>query len=179
MALRLEALLAKTEASVEHYLRALDDYTEAEFARARSAHEWSVGQMYQHVTQAITEYFLPNVRACASGGDGVGRGGKTLGGWLVFLMGSFPPARYRVPKFASDAPAQPSIAEARAGLMGALDAVRAIIVEAESAPTDCKTHFSRMGWLNAREWVQMIELHTRHHLRQKARLDAWLGASKD
>jgi hypothetical protein len=38
-----------------------------------------------------------------------------------------------------------------------------------------KTAHPAFGFLNAREWFHLIEMHFRHHLRQKKRLDRFLA----
>ncbi|MEW5597133.1 DinB family protein, partial [Peribacillus frigoritolerans] len=38
-------------------------------------------------------------------------------------------------------------------------------------PASQKVQHRRMGYLNAEEYFQLIEMHFRHHLRQKERID--------
>jgi hypothetical protein len=46
--------------------------------------------------------------------------------------------------------------------------------EIRSASEISKTAHPVFGFLNAREWFQLIEMHFRHHLRQKRHLDRFL-----
>lgn len=43
-----------------------------------------------------------------------------------------------------------------------------------SANPDVKLRHGGFGWLNAQEWHDLIEMHTRHHLRQQADLEHYL-----
>lgn len=45
-----------------------------------------------------------------------------------------------------------------------------------SSPFNGKTKHPGFGYLNAAEWVQVIDMHFRHHLRQKRRLEEFLNA---
>ena len=38
-----------------------------------------------------------------------------------------------------------------------------------------KTRHPFLGWLNTAEWIQLCNIHFRHHLRQKSRLQKHLG----
>lgn len=43
-----------------------------------------------------------------------------------------------------------------------------------AANRDVKAQHGGFGWLNAQEWYDLIEMHTRHHLRQQADLERYL-----
>jgi len=50
-----------------------------------------------------------------------------------------------------------------------------ILQTVEQSPLESKTPHPAFGYLNAREWYQIIPMHFHHHLRQKSRLDKFLG----
>jgi hypothetical protein len=41
-------------------------------------------------------------------------------------------------------------------------------------PSTGKSRHPGLGYFNAGEWLRFIEMHMRHHLRQKERIDAFL-----
>jgi len=42
-----------------------------------------------------------------------------------------------------------------------------------------KTQHFMFGWLNAAEWLQGLEIHARHHIRQRQEREARLGTKAD
>lgn len=44
----------------------------------------------------------------------------------------------------------------------------------DSINPNYKERHDGFGWLNAREWFEMVGMHYRHHLRQKAELEQML-----
>lgn len=96
-------------------------------------------------------------------------------GKITFALGSFLPARIKVPPSDAYTPKQPAgIQEMKAGLAHLLEAVRETGRALEGAAEAQLTRHPALGALNAREWFQLIEMHFRHHLRQKRRLDQFL-----
>ena len=56
-------------------------------------------------------------------------------------------------------------------LISRMDALEASLGDATD---DRKTFHGGFGWLNAREWFELVEMHTRHHRRQQQELEGWL-----
>ena len=42
-------------------------------------------------------------------------------------------------------------------------------------PTSGKSEHPRMGFLNGFEWLQYSEMHMRHHLKQKRRIESFIN----
>ncbi len=63
----------------------------------------------------------------------------------------------------------------RAGLNHLIEAMRETAKALEGATEIQKTRHLILGALSAREWYQLTEMHFRHHLRQKRRLDMFLA----
>ncbi|USG65588.1 DinB family protein [Brevibacillus ruminantium] len=101
--------------------------------------------------------------------------GKTEAGAGIFALGSFPPVRISVPPSPQYTPPQP---ESKEQLSTGLRQVVTKMHElepllAEISPA-CREPHPRFGHLNATEWFILVEMHFRHHLRQKERLEALL-----
>ncbi|WP_325167484.1 hypothetical protein [Lederbergia citri] len=43
--------------------------------------------------------------------------------------------------------------------------------EVDNINPNCKVEHGGFGWLNAREWYDLVGMHFRHHLRQKDELE--------
>lgn len=131
---------------------------------------WSLGQMYDHMILTALDY-LDQVQRCASMSEEQLQG-KTEAGNQLFCAGSFPPIKIRLP----DGPENtPSNSETVGDLIRGLDTVLQRMYEWEenlnAINPNYKVRHEGFGWLNAREWFDLVGMHFRHHLRQKAELD--------
>lgn len=164
------------EKTARLWLVDLNKYTDEQFARKPSETQWSIGQVYYHLVVGTRNFHL---RACKRGLEHRGEvteGGKTLAGKIVFLLGSFLPVKIHVPPSPEYTPKQPeSRAEMREGLLKLIETMRALAPQIDHASPVQKWKHPALGMLNAVEWYRLIEIHFRHHLRQKARLDKFLA----
>ncbi|TVX96287.1 DinB family protein [Cohnella terricola] len=131
---------------------------------------WSLGQMFDHVILAALDY-LVQVQRCASASEEQ-RQGKTEAGDQLFNAGSFPPIKIKLP----DGPENtPSNSETVDDLMRGFDTVLKRMSEWEekvhTINPNYKVRHDGFGWLNAREWYELVGMHFRHHLRQKVELE--------
>jgi hypothetical protein len=174
-------LFYQFEKTARLWLVSLNDYTEEQFARQPSEAQWSIGQVYYHLVVGTENFHLRACRKCLEHGGEVIEGGKTIPGKIVFLFGSFLPVKIHVPPSAEYTPKQPaSRAEMREGLLKLIETMRALAPQLTHASPVQKWKHPALGMLTAVEWYRLIEIHFRHHLRQKARLDKFLqkGDSK-
>jgi len=189
--------LRKFKETVNVYIRELDGVSLEQLLWKPAKDEWSLGQMHMHLIQSAQFMHLQNVVLCLApnGNPRVSSTGKTKQGEEVFRAGSFPPDRIHVPPSPQYTPRQPESKEQL--LDGLRDTVRRMI-EIESAVASLDSGIQerskpgkdtatalvrntvihpRLGGLNGLEWFQLIEMHYRHHLLQRKRLDdAWRSA---
>jgi hypothetical protein len=169
-------LFYRFEKTARFWLVSLNDYTDEQFARKPDAAQWSIGQIYDHLVVGTENFHLPACRKCLEHSAEVIEGGKTLPGRIVFLLGSFPPAKVHIPPSPQYTPKQPqSRAEMREGLLKLIEEMRTLAPQIDHASPVQKWRHPALGMLNAMEWYRLIEMHFRHHLRQKARLDKLLA----
>ncbi|KKC48299.1 hypothetical protein VE23_16365 [Paenibacillus sp. D9] len=186
--------LHKFEETVRGYIRELDGSNFDQLLWKPAEDEWSLGQMYMHLIRSAQLMQLRNAALCLEPGGSpeISQAGKTKPGEELFKTGSFPPDRIRVPPSPQYTPPQP---ESKEQLVDGLrDTVRRMVeIEAKIASEfnpvaqarlepgkeivrNTVLH-PRLGGLNALEWFRLIEMHYRHHLLQKMRLDdAWKQA---
>jgi hypothetical protein len=159
------------------YRQQLDRYNMDQLIRTPEEGEWSLGQMYVHLIQTTLRMQLRQIEACReSRGTGDGTvGEKTEPGKAVFDLGAFPPIRIRVAASDAYTPRQPESKEQLVdGLNEVVRRMREIEPSLEEIPAENTAPHPRLGELNAKEWFALAEMHFRHHLRQKERLDALL-----
>ncbi|WP_274365012.1 DinB family protein [Paenibacillus thermotolerans] len=169
--------LLKFEETVENYIRDLKGISLEQLLWKPAEDEWSFGQMLMHLIRSAQFMHLRNVALCLEpdGNPEVASAGKTIQGEELFSAGSFPPDRIRVPPSPQYTPPQP---ESKEQLEDGLRHTVRLMAEVEPAVAAALVRNTvahpRFGGLNALEWFQLIEMHYRHHLLQKKRLDeAW------
>ncbi|WP_438434041.1 DinB family protein [Gorillibacterium sp. sgz500922] len=153
--------------------------------------EWSLGQMYMHLIRSAQFMQLRNAALCLEPGGSpeVAHTGKTKPGEVLFKTGSFPPERIRVAPSPQYTPPQPEskeqlvdglrdtlrrMVEIEPRIASEFDPVIQVRREAGKEIVRNTVLHPRFGGLNAWEWFRLVEMHYRHHLLQKRRLDdAW------
>lgn len=168
----------KFEKVANTWIKELDNYTMEELLRQPAEDSWSLGQVYIHITTA-NKYFLGKNAAMLASGEGFETGkGKNKWGHLVFLFEMFPPVKVKMPKKETGGtePIQP---ESKEQLVRKLQENLAFFKEMEDsvakAPLNQTKKYPFLGYLNAKEWYVLGRLHMKHHLKQKKRIDAFLG----
>ena len=186
--------LRKFENTVDDYVRELERFGMEQLLWKPAEDEWSLGQMYMHLIRSAQFMHLRNVALCLApnGNPAVSAEGKTKAGEELFEEGSFPPTRVRVPPSPQYTPLLPDnkeqlvdglrdtvrrMAEIEPAVALAFAASTQASVPGPASATEVVRNtvvHPRFGGLNALEWFQLIEMHYRHHLLQKKRLDdAW------
>ncbi|AGA56362.1 MULTISPECIES: DinB family protein [Paenibacillaceae] len=183
--------LSRFEETVNGYIRDLEGTSMDQLLWKPAEDEWSLGQMYMHLIRSARFMHLRNVALCLdpNGSPEVTQAGKTEQGEKVFKMGSFPPIRIRVAPSPQYTPPQPEskeqivdglrdalrrMAEIEPAVTAAFEPDHPVRSESGKAIARHTVLHPQFGGLNALEWFRLAEMHYRHHLRQKSRLDdAW------
>ncbi|UHA75578.1 DinB family protein [Paenibacillus sp. 481] len=172
--MKQKRILGQFLSIMQQYEHALDTYTFEQLVKKPSAQQWSLGEMYNH----IIETGLLQIAALKKCVDAPKMPGatKTWKGKVVFMLGSIPPIRAKVPESAEHTAFQPtSKEELKERLQAFAQEMRDLAPQLEKIDSDRKVEHPYFGHINAIEWYDHILMHVRHHLRQKKRLDAWLN----
>jgi hypothetical protein len=167
----------KLEQVIGIYLEGLNDYSEEQFHYKPNEDTWSIGQMYEHLLSSSYQLFFKKIDACLHQQYGSLEGEKNSDGVKMFSYGSFPPIKIKMPE-AWQGP-QP-VAKPKDSYVAAM---KQFLTDAyhkgEEVAGDTagyKTKHVVLGMLTAAEWYQLLEMHYRHHLRQKKELEHLLSA---
>jgi DinB superfamily len=159
---------------IETYKIELQKYSLEQLRFITADGVWSIGQMYDHVILVAMEY-LDNVEACATLKEEQ-KLGKTVSGEHLYKIGGFPPIKIKLP---DELNTPPSNSESIEELSSRLDQVNQRLRRWESRVDainpNYKVKHGGFGWLNAREWFDLVGMHFRHHLRQKSELEDKMG----
>jgi hypothetical protein len=93
----------------------------------------------------------------------------------MFAANEFPDVRIIGDPLISDKVPQPESVEQLIHDMEKLKADTVALWQKIRADTEGKSKHPGLGYFTALEWFQYMEMHMRHHLRQKAKLDAYLN----
>ncbi|KAA9005880.1 DinB family protein [Paenibacillus spiritus] len=178
--------LRQFEETVRGYIRDLESSSLERLLWKPSEDEWSLGQMYMHLIRSAQFMQLRNAALCLEPGESteVSQTGKTKAGEEVFKAGSFPPDRVHVPPSPQYTPPQPEskgqLAEGLRDTLRRMEEIESRITAELDSGKEAAPYtvlHPRFGGLNALEWFRLTEMHYRHHLLQKGRLDdAWREA---
>ncbi|PWW02896.1 DinB family protein [Paenibacillus cellulosilyticus] len=168
-------LLEQFENTANYYLSEIPKYTMEQMTRKPSEDEWSLGQMYLHLVGSALYMQLRNLELCREQESAPVANDRPEMVKAMFAAGSFPPDRIRVPASPQYTPKQPeSLEEMEQGLRAVIARMRELEPTLAAIPADRAVAHPRMGLLNAQEWFALVEMHYRHHLLQKGRLDVFL-----
>ncbi|MEZ0481552.1 DinB family protein [Planococcus sp. SSTMD024] len=134
---------------------------------------WSIGQMYDHIIVVAHEY-LDQAAVCSEAQE-QGHLEKTLAGKELFHTKGFPPIKIRLP---DEMNAPPNNSDSQEELIDRMEKLIQRLEYWESQVDEIhperKAKHGGFGWLNAGEWLNLVEMHSRHHLRQKEELESYL-----
>ncbi len=169
-----QEMLRKFNKNLSVWEMDLQNYSEEQLRQQPAAESWSIGQVYAHLTEGTLRFHLKQVNNCLSSLAGQGKS-KTFPGRMAYWLGQFPPIRIKVPASPEYTPVQPAgITQIRERLDVLKEEMTKTATRLQSVRESGKTKHPAFGYLDAREWYQLIDMHFRHHLRQKKRLDQFL-----
>lgn len=155
---------------IESYKSDLQNYSVEQLRHIPEAGVWSLCQMYDHVIIVAHEY-LDQVEACAAAGEEQMLG-KTEFGEKLYKNGGFPPIKIRLPDEMNTSPNNSeSNEELKQRVEQVLKRMKDWEGKVDAIHPNYKVKHGGFGWLNAREWYDLIGMHFLHHLRQKNELE--------
>ena len=149
---------------------ALDRYSES--ALTITPHVgWSAGQLYLHLIDS-TNWFFDQAEACIGNTNAQQEQMKDAAK-RMFVDNSFPDIKIKGDPRVNDTLPQPA---SKTYLVVELSKLRmranALQERLATNPVFGKTAHPGLGYFNPTEWLQYSEMHMRHHLQQKERIDS-------
>lgn len=154
---------------IDTWINELDTYTIAQLLFKPPA-GWSLGQLYMHLVDD-TNYYMEEMKRCMTTGNDT-NGDKSDFAKTLFANNGFPDAAIEG-ALSNAYIQQPQSKEQLAASLQALKAEynKLYILIRQTSPKG-KTKHPGMNYFNALEWFQFAEMHFRHHLRQKKKIDS-------
>jgi len=165
--------LQQFEDIVNVYLKDLEGYNMDQLLLKPAEDQWSLGQMYIHLIQSAQYMTLRNIELCrVMDITPEIAPAKSEMGNAVMSKGGFPPISIQVPPSKEYTPLQPESKEQIAqGLQLVVQKMREVESMLDTIPAHHTSPHPRLGGLTAVEWFYLTEMHYRHHLLQKKRLE--------
>ncbi|HEX8548533.1 MAG TPA: DinB family protein [Cytophagaceae bacterium] len=152
------------------WVKVLEKHTLAELNHKPSEEEWSIGQLLNHLI-FINQTLLKQIEICVEKQGIYDTKSPKLGSAVILFFNRLPPMKFKVPKVIDKIPAQPSNKEElHQKFKNILAAASAIAEKVKSASPHYKVVHPSMGALSAKEWLQFMSIHMKHHRRQYSKL---------
>ena len=154
------------------WLENLEQYDFIQMLAKPSATSWSMGQLYMHLIQS-TRFFIKQVRIASSNDENINEEAYAAAK-KMFANNELPDTFLEGPPSNATTPQPVSKENLKTELLEIKEEIKAAEVLASKSQFTGKTRHFGLGYFNADEWLQFAEMHLRHHLRQKRRLDEFL-----
>ena len=154
----------------QHWFDALEEYSETDLWRSAPDGGWSLGQVYQHIINGTQKFQLLVIRELLETHEDADQQ-KTPMGEISYRENEFPGRKFSVHRNGANEPEMTSKMQLRNQMKRVMRAMQETLPLLEGNPPSGKFQHQIFGYLDAQEWFQMIPMHWKHHLRQKAVLD--------
>lgn len=158
---------------IQYYINELEHYSLHEICLKPSADGWSIGQLCLHLIND-TRFYLEQIKICSTTNEHANEEASSVAK-KMFEDDCLPDEDMEGSAENANIP-QPGgklelIAELN-HLKEEVDAAAKLI-----SNTGCvgKTRHPGLQYFSANEWLQFAEMHFRHHLRQKKKIDSFLA----
>lgn len=136
---------------------------------------WSLGQVYHHLIDGTRIYQFVKIDRCLAREPDEQKT-KTEAGEKVLQNGAFPSAKIEVAvkDYEPECMADPAFIKEELGKM--VEEYNEYAGKVAAATSYGKARHGILGYLDADEWLRLVEMHFRHHIRQKEALrDAYIS----
>lgn len=162
--------------TIDGWIKALDQYTLSELRIKPFPASWSLGQAYFHLINN-TWHYVEEAKICSSSDDHMHEQALPEGAAML-ANNEFPDTIIEGPDTNADISQPNSKEELRNALSKIKDELCNLAVLILNSPHRGKTRHPGLGYFSANDWLQFADMHFRHHLRQKRRIDDFLRANQ-
>jgi hypothetical protein len=166
---RTNMLLGQFNKTVDGWIHFLNDYTLEMLLQKPQPTSWSLGQVYVHLIKD-TAYFIDQMKIALSNNANsekeMYQDAKNM-----FMNNELPPVLLKGPASNSDITQPQSKQALLKKLLCIKNKVNELILTPDMEKATGKTEHPGLGFFSAPEWLQFAEMHMRHHLMQKKRID--------
>lgn len=161
--------------TASNWLSSLKGYNTEQLYAKPSESEWCLAELYHHIMKVAWTYQMPNFYKCLHKRPVKGKP-KNAKGYLVFNLNIIPYRKIKMSSFPSEIEIgfTPEIKKREELISEFEDFIKDIITISDllkTADLSVKNYHAFFGVINAQEWFSLVEIHMRHHSRQKKKLE--------
>lgn len=168
----IESLVEDFIKTINYWIDELEQYEMHQLTLKPDDDSWSIGQLYCHLVDE-TKFYFSEIENCLSNNDNQFES-KTTRAIEQFKNNSFPNERFKGPADIDNQPQPESRPQLKDEFERLKDLVNEVGGKISISTNKGKTKHPGHDYLSAKEWFQYAEMHLRHHLRQKERIDSFL-----
>lgn len=162
---------------IDIYIKELEHYNFMQLCAKPTPNSWSLGQMYMHLI-ADTTYYIEQIKICvASNADAAEE--ASADAKIMFLNNDFPDEALEGAPDNAYIPQPDSKEQLTNNLINIKVEMNKMVVLISGTLFKGKTKHPGHDYFSAKEWLQFAEMHFRHHVRQKKRIDDFLKINSD
>jgi hypothetical protein len=162
-------LLDRFNDTIDLWIESLDDYTFDELLQTPIANSWSLGQVFIHITED-TPWHIGQMREALQN-DANAENEKHPDAAKMFGENMFPDMQIEGASTVDSVRQPKSKEEILRLLLEIRKDVNELFHTYDFQTSRGKTRHPGLLYFTASEWLQFTEMHMRHHLRQKKRID--------
>lgn len=155
--------------TIDIWIKELEQYDFIRLCTKPSPGSWSLGQVYMHLIDDTT-YYIEQIKICISANDNVMEEASPAAK-AMFLNNNFPDEVIEGPPSNFCMPQPGSKEQLVSRLTNLKDEMNNAAILISRSSFKGKTKHPGLNYFSADEWLQFAEMHLRHHLRQKKRID--------
>jgi len=167
---KVKALLIQFNHTTQHWIDQLEHYSIDMLLQRPQADGWSLGQVYVHIIED-TNFYLEQMKAALASKNRYAERSMRSRARIMFQNNDFPDMALENPF--NDINLTPP--QSKDELVQALTSIKAevnsLFDNIDLSTALGKTEHPGFAFFDAFEWLQFAEMHMRHHLRQKKRID--------
>jgi hypothetical protein len=167
-----KTLITNLNATIDYWIAAIDQYSFEEICTQPGDGSWSLGQLYLHLI-GDSYFFADQINECLQSTQHLDKQPNEDGAAML-AANAFPDIKIEGNPANAHIPQPQSITDLKSGLMGLRARLNDLVALASTQKMQGKSPHPGLGYFTAYQWFQFVDMHFRHHLRQKQRIDSFL-----
>ena len=166
-------LIENFNRTIDIWIKALEGYDYDQLTTRPSPTSWSIGQVYMHLLDD-TSYYIEQIKVCVTNNDHANEH-PSPAGKIMLLNNDFPDEILEGAPSNAYMPQPESKEQLMADMLNLKTTMNNAATLISESPFHGKTQHPGLDYFSANEWLQFADMHLRHHLRQKKRIDELSG----
>jgi len=168
----MEMNTSNFEKTIDSWINSLENYSYQELSVKPGPQSWSLLQVIMHLIRE-NKFYEIQIEECLNNNENIGEEMKKEAK-AMFENNAFPDQRLKGYDSGENLPLPANKEALEQQLLEMKNEMNLLWIKINNKAGNGKTGHPGLGYFNAKEWFQFAEMHLRHHLRQKARIDEFL-----